>query len=180
MDTTIREQVAIPARIDRLPVSREIWGIMLLAGIAWLVESYDVGVIGSVLPSVVKEFHLGAFGEGLFAYQSRFCAPGRELWGERVSHPASGGTAADLATSTGRRHRLDHRLPGGRFREHALNRQTGQTDGVDLRIRADKSALSTINRLLQNYWRSSTAPRARRVAFCASVSPFTPVISSRS
>ena len=70
MDTTIREQVAIPARIDRLPVSREIWGIMLLAGIAWLVESYDVGVIGSVLPSVVKEFQLGAFSEGLFAIAS--------------------------------------------------------------------------------------------------------------
>ena len=55
MDTAIREQEAIPARIDRLPVSREIWGIMLLAGIAWLVESYDVGVIGSVLPSLQLE-----------------------------------------------------------------------------------------------------------------------------
>ncbi|HEX6553544.1 MAG TPA: hypothetical protein VF026_12335, partial [Ktedonobacteraceae bacterium] len=70
MDIIIREQEAIPARIDRLPVSKEIWGIMLLAGIAWLVESYDVGVIGSVLPSVVKEFHLGAFSEGLLAIAS--------------------------------------------------------------------------------------------------------------
>lgn len=67
MDTTIRTQVAIPARIDRLPVSREIWGIMLLAGVAWLVESYDVGVIGSVLPSLQKEFQLGAFSVGLLA-----------------------------------------------------------------------------------------------------------------
>src|SRR6266566_788833 len=70
VDTTIRAQVAIPARIDRLPVSREIWGIMLLAGVAWLVESYDVGVIGSVLPSLQKEFHLGAFSEGLLAIAS--------------------------------------------------------------------------------------------------------------
>src|SRR2546423_8684566 len=67
MDTTIRAQEAIPARIDRLPVSRELWRIMLLAGVAWLVESYDVGVIGSVLPSLVKEFHLGAVGLGLLA-----------------------------------------------------------------------------------------------------------------
>ncbi|HEX6556565.1 MAG TPA: MFS transporter, partial [Ktedonobacteraceae bacterium] len=29
-----------------------------------------VGVIGSVLPSVVKEFHLGAFSEGLLAIAS--------------------------------------------------------------------------------------------------------------
>ena len=70
MDTTIHAQVAIPARIDRLPLSREIWGIMLLAGVAWLVESYDVGVIGSVLPSLVKEFHLGATSLGLLAIAS--------------------------------------------------------------------------------------------------------------
>ena len=43
MDTTIQMRSAIPARIDRLPLSREIWSIMLLAGVAWLVESYDVG-----------------------------------------------------------------------------------------------------------------------------------------
>ena len=70
MDTTIRAQEAIPARIDRLPLSREIWGIMLLAGVAWLVESYDVGVIGSVLPSLQKEFQLGAFSVGLLAIAS--------------------------------------------------------------------------------------------------------------
>jgi MFS transporter, putative metabolite:H+ symporter len=70
VDTTLREQEAIPARIDRLPMSREIWGIMLLAGIAWLVESYDVGVVGSVLPSLVKQFHLGAISLGLLAIAS--------------------------------------------------------------------------------------------------------------
>jgi len=43
---------------------------MLLAGVAWLVESYDVGVIGSVLPSLVKEFHLGATSLGLLAIAS--------------------------------------------------------------------------------------------------------------
>ena len=59
METTIRVQVPIPARIDRLPVSREIWGIMLLAGVAWLVESYDVGVIGSMLPSLQRNFSSG-------------------------------------------------------------------------------------------------------------------------
>lgn len=70
MDTTICAQVAIPARTDRLPVSREIWGIMLLAGVAWLVESYDVGVIGSVFPSLQREFHIGATSLGLLAIAS--------------------------------------------------------------------------------------------------------------
>src|SRR5438105_9232222 len=70
MDTTMQVRPAIPARIDRLPLSREIWRIMVLAGVAWLVESYDVGVIGSVLPSLQKEFHLGAFSVGLLAIAS--------------------------------------------------------------------------------------------------------------
>src|SRR5256714_5878815 len=70
MDTTMQVRPAIPARIDRLPLSREIWRIMLLAGVAWLVESYDVGVIGSVLPSLQREFHLGTFSVGLLAIAS--------------------------------------------------------------------------------------------------------------
>ena len=52
MDTTIQMRMTIPARIDRLPLSREIWGIMLLAGVAWLVESYDVGVKGRTIEHV--------------------------------------------------------------------------------------------------------------------------------
>src|SRR5450432_963951 len=70
MDTTVQIRPAISGRIDRLPLSREIWGIMVLPGVAWLVESYDVGVIGSVLPSLQKEFQLGAFSVGLLAIAS--------------------------------------------------------------------------------------------------------------
>lgn len=61
---------AIAERIDRLPVSREIWRIMLLAGIAWLVESYDIGIMGNVLPSLTKQFQLGAFAVGVLAIAS--------------------------------------------------------------------------------------------------------------
>jgi putative MFS transporter len=70
MDSTASERGAIPERIDRLPVSREIWSIMLLAGIAWLVESYDIGVIGNVLPSLEKQFALNAFSIGVLAIAS--------------------------------------------------------------------------------------------------------------
>jgi MFS transporter, putative metabolite:H+ symporter len=64
MDTAVQMRPAISARIDWLPLSREIWSIMLLSCVAWLVESYDVGVIGSALPSLQKEFQLGAFSNG--------------------------------------------------------------------------------------------------------------------
>lgn len=70
MYTTAQIQRAIPERIDRLPLSREMWNIMFLAGIAWLVESYDIGVIGNVLPSLEKQFHIGAFSIGVLAIAS--------------------------------------------------------------------------------------------------------------
>lgn len=58
MYTAAEIERAIPERIDRLPLSREIWRIMLLAGIAWLIESYDIGIIGTVLPTLEKQFQL--------------------------------------------------------------------------------------------------------------------------
>lgn len=61
---------SIPARIDRLPFSREIWNIMLLAGVAWLIESYDIGVIGSVLPSIEQGYQLSGFATGLLSIAS--------------------------------------------------------------------------------------------------------------
>src|SRR2546421_6193090 len=66
-------------------------------------------------------------------HQSRLRALCRELWSEGVSHPASRGAVADLATSAGRRRALDHRLPGGLFGEYPTKRQTWQTDRIDLK-----------------------------------------------
>jgi putative MFS transporter len=63
-------QGAIPERIDRLPVGWTTYRIMLLAGIAWFIESYDIGIIGNVLPSLKKVYHIGAFDTGLIAAAS--------------------------------------------------------------------------------------------------------------
>src|SRR5262245_11429009 len=54
----------IAARIDRLPLSREIWSILFLAGLSWLLESYDIGIIGTVLTTITKQFHLDTFTVG--------------------------------------------------------------------------------------------------------------------
>ncbi|MBO0781735.1 MAG: MFS transporter, partial [Ktedonobacteraceae bacterium] len=70
MQTTTTTQQNIPARIDRLPISREILWILLLAGIAWLLESYDIGVIGTVLPTLRDQFQPDTFNEGLLAVAS--------------------------------------------------------------------------------------------------------------
>lgn len=70
MYTATEIQQAIPERIDRLPLSREMWRIMLLAGIAWLIESYDVGIMGNVLPLLEKQYHLGGLVTGLLPVAS--------------------------------------------------------------------------------------------------------------
>jgi MFS transporter, putative metabolite:H+ symporter len=45
-------------RLDRLPVSRWLTGVMAVLFLGWLVESYDIGLTGSVLPSLTGVYHL--------------------------------------------------------------------------------------------------------------------------
>jgi MFS transporter, putative metabolite:H+ symporter len=46
-------------RLDRLPASRWLTGVMVVLFLGWLVESYDIGLTGSVLPSLTHLYHLG-------------------------------------------------------------------------------------------------------------------------
>ncbi|HLI37812.1 MAG TPA: MFS transporter [Streptosporangiaceae bacterium] len=57
-------------RLDRLPASRWLTGVMVILFLGWLVESYDIGLIGSVLPSLAHVYHLGAGTESLVATAS--------------------------------------------------------------------------------------------------------------
>jgi putative MFS transporter len=45
-------------RLDRLPSSRWLTGVMAVLFLGWLVESYDIGLTGSVLPSLTSVYHL--------------------------------------------------------------------------------------------------------------------------
>ena len=57
-------------RLDRLPPSRWMAGIMGVLFLGWLVESYDIGLIGSVLPSLSHLYHLGTGEKSLVATAS--------------------------------------------------------------------------------------------------------------
>ncbi len=63
---------AIPKRIDRLPMSRELWRILMLAGVAWLIESYDIGIVGNVLPSLQHVYPMSASTVGLVVTAALF------------------------------------------------------------------------------------------------------------
>jgi len=58
------------ARLDRLPVSRWLLVTMVVLFLGWLVESYDIGLIGNVLPSLTKIYHLSSGEKSLVAIAS--------------------------------------------------------------------------------------------------------------
>jgi putative MFS transporter len=45
-------------RLDRLPASRWLTGVMAILFLGWLMEAYDIGLVGSVLPSLSNVYHL--------------------------------------------------------------------------------------------------------------------------
>jgi len=58
------------ARLDRLPVSRWLIKVMAILFLGWLVESYDIGLTGSVLPSLTHQYHLGTGLESVVSISS--------------------------------------------------------------------------------------------------------------
>jgi putative MFS transporter len=52
-------------RLDRLPPTRWLTGIMVLLFLSWFVESYDIGLTGSVLPSWTHIYHLSSSAKSL-------------------------------------------------------------------------------------------------------------------
>jgi putative MFS transporter len=63
-------QVRAAERLDRLPVSRWLTGVMAVLFLGWLVESYDIGLTGSVLPSLVGVYHLSTGMKSLVSISS--------------------------------------------------------------------------------------------------------------
>jgi putative MFS transporter len=55
---TAGSTVQAAERLDRLPASRWLTGVMAILFLGWLVESYDIGLTGSVLPSLTSVYHL--------------------------------------------------------------------------------------------------------------------------
>jgi putative MFS transporter len=58
---------SVGPRLDRLPSTRWLKGVMALLFLSWFIESYDIGLTGSVLPSWTHLYHLSAGGKSLAA-----------------------------------------------------------------------------------------------------------------
>src|SRR5262252_7579701 len=47
------------ARLDRVPITRSIIGIGALLTLAWMIESFDIGIVGSVILALKTTWKLG-------------------------------------------------------------------------------------------------------------------------
>lgn len=61
------KQPSAAARLDRLPHSRWLTTVMVILFLSWLIESYDIGLTGSVLPSLSHLYHLSTGMKSLVA-----------------------------------------------------------------------------------------------------------------
>ncbi len=58
-DLSIRLTPRAAARLDRLPPTAWLRGILALLFLSWFVEAYDIGLTGAVLPSLTHQYALG-------------------------------------------------------------------------------------------------------------------------
>ncbi len=63
-------RVSSAARLDRLPTSKWLMTTMVILFLGWLVESYDIGLIGNVLPSLTNIYHMGSGEKSLVSIAS--------------------------------------------------------------------------------------------------------------
>ncbi len=46
------------ARLDRIPINRTIWGLIVLLGLVWILEAFDIGIIAPVILFLKSTWHL--------------------------------------------------------------------------------------------------------------------------
>jgi MFS family permease len=89
----------ISERLERLPLMRLHWNILLLTGIGWMFDAMDVGLVSFVMPAIQKEWsltpsQLGILGSiGMVGMALGAAAAGMlaDKWGRQGNHPFNPG-----------------------------------------------------------------------------------------
>jgi len=82
----------ISQRIDRLPVTRTLWQVLLLTGIGWLFDAMDQGMVAGVMAAIGKEWQLqpsqlgmlGSAGAVGMALGAALAGMSADKWGRRT------------------------------------------------------------------------------------------------
>ncbi len=65
MKQPLIEDENLLARLDRMPMTRTIFGIIVLLSLVWLAEAFDIGIVGTVITMLKHTWHLNASQMGL-------------------------------------------------------------------------------------------------------------------
>ncbi|GLV12772.1 MFS transporter [Alicyclobacillus hesperidum] len=65
-----RSEVNLLTRLDRIPLTPRVVGIIFLLSLVWLAEAFDIGIVGPVLTTLEKSWHLASWQVGLLAIAS--------------------------------------------------------------------------------------------------------------
>ncbi|MHB1651320.1 MAG: MFS transporter [Desulfitobacteriaceae bacterium] len=84
--------MSISERVERLPVTRTLWQVLLLTGIGWLFDAMDQGMVAGVMASIGKGWHLqpaqlgllGSAGAAGMAIGAAFAGMAADRWGRRT------------------------------------------------------------------------------------------------
>ncbi|MDQ0190108.1 MFS transporter [Alicyclobacillus cycloheptanicus] len=68
--TDRRIQVNLLSRLDRIPITKTIVGVIALLALVWLAEAFDIGIVGPVLSTLEKTWSLSSWQTGLLAISS--------------------------------------------------------------------------------------------------------------
>ncbi len=82
----------ISQRLERLPVTRTLWKVLLLTGIGWLFDAMDQGMVAGVMVAIGKEWHLtpsqlgliGSVGAIGLAIGAAVAGMSADKWGRRA------------------------------------------------------------------------------------------------
>ena len=82
----------ISQRIDRLPVTRTLWQVLLLTGLGWLFDAMDQGMVAGVMAAIGKEWSLqpsqlgllGSAGAVGMALGAAVAGMSSDKWGRRT------------------------------------------------------------------------------------------------
>ncbi len=82
----------ISQRLERLPVTRTLWKVLLLTGLGWLFDAMDQGMVAGVMAAIGKDWHLvpsqlgliGSVGAIGLAIGAAVAGMSADRWGRRA------------------------------------------------------------------------------------------------
>jgi MFS transporter, putative metabolite:H+ symporter len=58
------------SRLDRIPMTRSVVGLIVLLSFVWLAEAFDIGIVGPVIKVLKESWHLAEFQQSMLAVSS--------------------------------------------------------------------------------------------------------------